>query len=100
VTLQAAWTNVGRWVTVVCEGTLSGKQLELACHNPPGGNPFGFQPSWLKLTLSADGNHLDGTTGSGSEVHESHWTRRPPVTERQEGASRFHENSEFNSEFS
>ncbi len=75
VTLTQTYKVSGRWVTLVCQGSISGQDLRMQCNWAPGGNPFGFANTTLNLKLSSDGNHLDGTispnTGSSQESHYS-----------------------------
>jgi hypothetical protein len=78
VTLTNTWRTNGRWVTLVCQGSLSGIDLPMQCAYAPGGNPFGFANTFMNLKLSADGNHLDGgITAPPAAIQESHYSRLP-----------------------
>lgn len=78
VTLTQAWKTNGRWVTLICQGPLSGDDLRMECAYAPGGNPFGFAGTTLNLKLSSDGNHLDGAiVAPAAARQESHYSRVP-----------------------
>lgn len=78
VTLTHAYKARGRWLTLVCQGTLAGQALRLPCAWAEGGNPFGFAAPTLDLKVSPDGNRLDGVlTAAGAGSQESHYSRLP-----------------------
>ncbi len=78
VTLTHAYKARGRWLTLVCQGTLSGQALRLPCAWAEGGNPFGFAAPSLDLKVSADGNRLDGVlSAAGGGSQGSHYARLP-----------------------
>jgi len=78
VTLTQTYKTSGKWVTLVCQGPITGQDPRMPCNWAAGGNPFGFANGTLNLKISSDGNHLEGalapTTG-GSQ--ESHYSRVP-----------------------
>jgi len=77
VTLTQTYKTNGRWVTVVCQGAISGQDLRMPCNWAAGGNPFGFANFTLNLKISADRNHLDSAPESTTGIHESHYSRVP-----------------------
>jgi hypothetical protein len=79
VTLTQTYKTSGRWMTLVCQGSLSGQALRMPCAWAPGVNPLGFANITLDLKISSDGNHLDGVINSpgGGSPQQSHYTRLP-----------------------
>lgn len=79
VTLTHAYKTNGKWVTLVCQGSIAGQALQMPCSWAPGGNPFGFASGTLDLKVSPDGNRLDGVirAAGGASQQESHYSRVP-----------------------
>jgi hypothetical protein len=78
VSMTHTYKTNGKWVTAVCQGPVSGQALKMQCRWAPGGNPFSFANYSLALTLSADGNRLDGTLSpAAGSAQESHFSRLP-----------------------
>ena len=65
----------GRWVTLTCQGSISGDDLRMQCVWAPGGNPFGYADFALSLRISSDRNHLDSAPESTTGIQESHYSR-------------------------
>jgi hypothetical protein len=79
VTLTQTYEVNGRWVALICQGSISGQDLRMQCNWAPGGNPFSYANGTINLKLSSDGNHLDGINArwAGGGTQESHYSRVP-----------------------
>jgi hypothetical protein len=78
VSLLVSRSESGSWLTMMCVGPLESGKIEFSCRYAPGGNPLGAGQGTMSVTLSADGNHLDGFMDWERGTRQpAHWTRKP-----------------------